>query len=85
VKIKDAIFFYNANLLDKICREESNFVRVGYNFVKDLNVGDIIKFIGNQKSCIVEVADIEPKDINSNCGLSVKLIKIIKGELEIDY
>jgi len=85
LKIKSATFFYNKTLLNAIAKEESNFVRLNEGFLKPLNIGDLVKFIGNQISCIVELVTIEPKDCNGNCATTIKLKKIVKGELEIEY
>ena len=85
MRIKDATFFYNTNLLNNIATEKTHFVRLGEGFLKDLKIGDLVKFIGDHISCIVELVTIDGKDCNRNCGTTVKLIKIVKGELEIDY
>lgn len=85
MKVKRATFFYNTDLLNRVCSGESNSVIIGHGFTDTLSAGDVIKFIGEKTSVIVEVINIGPKDCNGNCKLSVKLLKVVLGELEIEY
>lgn len=85
MKVKAVTFFYNANLLNKICNEEDCTVRVDLEFANKLKGGDIVKFIGNDKSCIVKILAKSSPDINRYCELMFSLVKVVKGELEIEY
>lgn len=85
MKVKRATFFYNTHLLNNICSGISNRVLEGHLFAESLSIGDYIKFIGEATSAIVEVIDIEQKDCNGYCGMTVRLLKVVKGELEIEY
>lgn len=85
MKVKRATFFYNINLLSEICLGESNFVRMNHCLTNTLSVGDSIKLIGEKMSAIVRITSIEPKDCNGYCGVSVELLKVIAGELDIEY
>lgn len=85
MKVKRATYFYNTNLLNRICSGESNYAMLGHCFAETLSVGDNIKFIGEDKSVIVKVKYIDPKDCNGYCGIGVEIIKIVTGELDIEY
>jgi hypothetical protein len=85
MKIKRATFFYNTNLLSRICSGESNYAIMGHCLTDTLSVGDSIKLIGEEMSAIVKVTYIDPKDCNGNCGTGIELLKVVAGELEIEY
>lgn len=85
MKVKRATFFYNTDLLKRICSEKSNYAVVGHCFADTLSVGDNIKLIGEEMSAIVKVTYIDPKDCNGNCGMGIELLKVVAGELDIEY
>jgi hypothetical protein len=85
MKVKRATFLYNTNLLNQICSIKSTYIRLGNEFAHTLSEGDIVKFIGEQVSVIVKIIYIEPKDCNGNCKTGVELLKVVAGELEIEY
>lgn len=85
MKVKRATFFYNTHLLNRICSRESNNALLGHAFTDTLSVGDIVKLIGEEKSAIVKIAYIDPKDCNGYCGTGFELLKVVDGELYIDY
>lgn len=85
IKVKDVTFFYNVDLLHRIIEGETDHVLLGFDFVKALRIGDKIKFIGKDTSCIVSIVSIKPKDINRNCDTQVKVVMKLKGELELEY
>lgn len=85
MKVKRATFFYNTHLLNRICSGESNYAILGHCFTDTLSVGDSIKLIGEDISAIVKIAYIDPKDCNGDCGTGVELLKVIEGELHIEY
>ncbi|GEM_PF-6180549 len=85
MKVKRATFFYNTSLLNRICSGESNYAILGHCLADTLSVGDSIKFIGEETSAIVKITYIDPKDCNGNCGIGVKLLKVVSGELDIEY
>lgn len=85
MKVKRATFFYNIHLLNRICSGESNYSLLNQCLADTLSVGDYIKFIGEETSAIVKVIYIDPKDCNGYCGTGVELLKVVPGELEIDY
>jgi len=85
LKVKRATFFYNTNLLHRICSSESNYAILGHCFTDTLSSGDVVKFIGEDVSAIVKITYIDPKDCNGYCGTGIELLKIVQGELEIEY
>lgn len=85
MKVKRATFFYNINLLNRICSGKSNYAILGHCFTETLSPGDIIKLIGEETSAIVKITYIDLKDCNGNCGTGVELLKVVSGELDIEY
>lgn len=85
MKVKRATYFYNTHLLNRICSGESNYAILGHCFADTFSPGDYIKFISEETSAIVKVTYIDPKDCNGYCGTGVELLKVVAGELEIDY
>jgi hypothetical protein len=85
MKVKAVTFFYNTHLLSDICNEKRCVAKVKSDFSNELKGGDIVKFIGNDKSCIVKILAKSSPDINRYCELMFDLIKVVKGELEIEY
>lgn len=85
MRVKNALFFYNTNLLDKICNAEDVTARVRREFAEDLHGGDLVKFIGNDKSCIVKILAKSSLDVNGYREIMFDLVKVVKGELEIEY
>lgn len=85
MKVKRSTFFYNTNLLSRICSGESNYAILGHCLTDTLSVGDIVKFIGEEISAIVKITYIATKDCNGNCGTGVELLKVVDGELKIEY
>lgn len=85
MKIKRAMFFYNTSLLNDICSDKANYVRIEHYFTDTLAIGDAVKFIGETTSALVEVISIETKDCNGYCKLYVRLLKKVQGELKIEY
>lgn len=85
MKVKRATFFYNTNLLNRICSGESNYAILGHCFTDTLSIGDIVKFTGEEISAIVKITYIDPKDGNGNCGIGIELLKTVIGELKIEY
>ena len=85
VRVKAATFYYNKTLLNLIATNKANYVIMGEGTIRDVVVGDLMKFTGDHISCIVKITNIGPRDCNRNCKVIVKLVKIVKGELEIKY
>lgn len=85
MKVKRATFFYNTHLLHRICSGDSNYAILSNCLTSTLSLGDIIKLIGEEISALVKITYIDPKDCNGNCGTGVELLKVVEGELEIEY
>lgn len=85
MRVKAVTFFYNNLLLNKVCNEEVITVKVGTGFAKDLCGGDLVKFIGNDKSCVVKILAKSSQDVNGYTELMFNLVKVVQGELEIEY
>ncbi|MEG1636088.1 MAG: hypothetical protein RR324_01115 [Cellulosilyticaceae bacterium] len=85
IKVKEVQFFFNSGLLDRIAKRTTDVSLTHKDMLKDVAVGDYLKYIGNHISCIVQVEEMSEPDCNANREVRIKLIKVVKGELDIEY
>jgi hypothetical protein len=85
MKVKYVMFFYNHDLLSKIIHKETETFTSSDCDIKDMRAGDLIKLTGMHESCIVKFLNAGPKDCNGCQKVHIQLVKIVLGELEIDY